>query len=313
MGIGQKFWTLVDRMQRRGAETAERAARDRRIVDAVLAGALGRAEAAGPLYYPIHYLQFLRDCTEGARIAWREVRSDPEPAGDPAGNRFAAMAMALADLPAVELASAEHLARVADALRASVNPATGEREHGDQQRLFSLGASLGVKGRVLHTIVRAMRSTRVVELGTFWGMSAMFLLEALETAGPEAHLTTVELTKLWYAKASALLNARYPGRVSCILGRTKDVVPDLGRTLTGIDLLFHDAGHSREDYVGDFTAALPFLAPGSVVLFDDIRWNDPQFVKTDPRCYEGWMEVTRHPRVRRAGEIGAEMGVVLLR
>lgn len=90
-------------------------------------------------------------------------------------------------------------------------------------------------------------------------------------------------------------------------------MPDLGRTLTGVDLLFHDAGHSGEAYVRDFAAALPFLAPGSVALFDDIRWFDPQLMTTDPKCYEGWMEVTRHPRVRRAGEIGSEMGIVLLR
>ena len=152
----------------------------------------------------------------------------------------------------------------------------------------------------------------MVELGTYWGMSALFLLEALETAGPDAHLTTVELHESIHRKASALIHSRFDGRATCINGPSLQVVPELARTLTGVDLLFHDAEHSGEAYVRDFNAAEPFLAPGALVLFDDIRWFDRGYVATDPKCYEGWMEVTRHPRVRRAIEIGGYMGAVLL-
>jgi predicted O-methyltransferase YrrM len=144
-------------------------------------------------------------------------------------------------------------------------------------------------------------------------MSALFMLEALETAGPDAHLITVEHSEASSRKASALIHAHFNGRATCIHGRTEDVVPDLARTMTGVDMMFHDAGHSGEAYVRDFAAAAAFLAPGSIVLFDDIRWFDRALVSSDPKCYDGWMEVTRHPRVRRAGEIDGYMGVVLLR
>jgi predicted O-methyltransferase YrrM len=313
MSMRQQLVTLLDRVQVRAAETAERTARNRHAVDAVLAWALERAEASGPLYYPVEYLQFLRDCTERSWAVWRELRDDTGLDRDPAARRFTGLLESLSDLPAVEFSGAERLARAADRLRANINPATGQREHGDQQRRFSRAASLGIKGRVLYTIAKVMQSEQVVELGTFVGMSAMFLLEALETAGADAHLTTVELNSDFHARASALIHSRFNGRATCINGRTQDVVPDLARTLTGVDLLFHDAGHSGEAYVRDFVAAEPFMAPGSVVLFDDIRWFDPAVVTSDPKCYDGWMEVTRHPRVRRAGEIDGYMGVVLLR
>lgn len=307
------MWEVLAEIQRRGADATERAARHPRTVEMVLSWALRRAEAAGPLYYPIEYVQFLRACIGGARTGWREIRRDPEPADDPAGDRFAALVETLQSPPAIEFPMAERLARTADAFRANVNPVTGEREPGDNKGWFTLTASLGAKGRILHTIVRTMGSEHVMELGTFWGMSGMFLLEALSTVGPGTHLTTVELTESSHARAQALLTAHYGNLVSCILGRTEEVVPELARTLTGVDFLFHDAGHSREDYVNDFAAALPCLAPGAVVLLDDIHWYDPHWSDTDPRCYEGWMEVTRHPRVRRAGELGEEMGIVLLR
>ena len=311
MNMRQQLVTLLDRVQVRAAETAERTARNRHAVDAVLSWALERAEAEGPLYFPVEYVQFLRNCTERAWATWREIRSDTgEP--DDASRRFNSFVETLGDLPAVEFASAERLARAADRLRANVNPETGMREHGDQQRRFARAASLGEKGRLLHTAVKAMQSEQIVELGTFWGMSALFMLEALETAGPDAHLTTIEFNPDFHRKASALIHSQFNGRATCIAGRTQDVVPDLARTLAGVDLMFHDAGHSGEAYVRDFNAAEPFLAPGAVVLFDDIRWFDRSFTTTDPKCYDGWMEVTRHPRVRRAGEIDGYMGAVLL-
>jgi len=308
----QQLVTLLDRVQVRAAETAERTARNRHAVDAVLSWALDRAEAEGPLYFPVEYVQFLRDCTERTWAVWRELRNDGgEP--DAASRRFNNFVDALTDIPAIEFSSAERLARAADKLRANVNPETGLREHGDQQRRFARAASLGMKGRVLHSAVKAMQSRQIVELGTFWGMSALFMLEALETAGPDAHLTTVEHSADIVRKASALIHSHFDGRATCIHGKTEEVVPDLARTMTGVDLMFHDAGHSGEAYVRDFTAAEPFLAPGAMVLFDDIRWFDRTLVSADPRCYDGWMEVTRHPRVRRAGEIDGYMGAVLLR
>jgi hypothetical protein len=184
MGLRQRLLSMLDRVQVRAAETAERAARNRHAVDAVMAWALERAEAAGPLYYPVEYVQFLRDCTERTWANWRETVGETGPADDPVAKRFANLIDSMANLPAVEFAAAERLAPAADQLRANVNPVTGQREHGDRQRRFSRAASLGIKGRLLFPVAKVMQSTRVVELGTFCGMSAMFILEALETAGP---------------------------------------------------------------------------------------------------------------------------------
>ena len=312
MGMRQKLMTMLDNVQVRAAETAERTARNRRAVDAVLVWALERAQSAGPLHYPVEYVQLLRDCTERSWAVWREIRSDVSHEQDPASQRFANLIESLGDLPAVEFSSAERLGRVADRLRANVNPETGVREHGDQHRYFSRVASLGMKGRVLHTVARVMQSVRVVELGTSRGISALFLLEALETAGPAAHLTTVESTSDFHRRASALIHSLYDGRATCINGTTEDVVPKLARTLSSVDLMLHASGHSGDAFARDFVAAERFLAPGSVVLFDDIRWYDPPQTSNGSKCYDGWMEVTRHSRVRRAGEIDGHLGAVLL-
>jgi predicted O-methyltransferase YrrM len=110
-----------------------------------------------------------------------------------------------------------------------------------------------------------------------------------------------------------MLASRHGGRVRCELGWTRDVLPALAGEIPPVGFLFHDAGHSRGDYVGDFRLALPLLAPGAVVLFDDIDWDDPRFAAVNPRCHRGWMDVVAHPSVVWAVEIGGGMGLALLR
>ena len=93
---------------------------------------------------------------------------------------------------------------------------------------------------------------------------------------------------------------------------TQEALPQMVKSLKGLDFLFHDAGHSKESYIRDFQAVLPILKPGSVALIDDIRWEGERFYKGDPQCYEGWKEIVSHPRVKRAAEISDTMGLVLL-
>jgi predicted O-methyltransferase YrrM len=101
--------------------------------------------------------------------------------------------------------------------------------------------------------------------------------------------------------------------VSCHFGLTQDALPDLARSLKQIDFLFHDAGHSRDEYIRDFNAVVGILSPGSVVLIDDIRWEDPRFSARQAETYRGWREVVGHARVRRAVEIDGNLGLLLLR
>jgi predicted O-methyltransferase YrrM len=91
-------------------------------------------------------------------------------------------------------------------------------------------------------------------------------------------------------------------------------VAEMGRAF---DLMFHDADHSGDSYVGDFGRVLPVLKPGAVVVFDDIRWQRDASARplgSSPQmdCHAGWLRVTEHPRVRRAVEVDRSIGIVLL-
>ncbi|MGZ8219131.1 O-methyltransferase [Methylomagnum sp.] len=285
--------------------------RDDSNLDIVLPWALAKSEAA--IRFPVAYVELLRTCLEIKTLSITTVKSKGEDHNHDYVRHFAALLGALADLPPLELAVAEKLAQVADSLFGDTRPVESGSWAGDISAHFAMSSSFGHKGRILATIIRFMRCGYCLELGTAYGMSALFMLEALAVNGPDTRLITVEGSELAHQITSELLENRYPGRVSCEYGWTSQVLPRLAQTLNPLDFLFHDAGHSRNDYINDFQTLLPLLPPGAVVLFDDINWYDPRFASTDPQCHKGWLEVANHPRVLWAVEMDQEMGLVLLK
>lgn len=270
------------------------------------------AKAGEEIRFPVAYLEFLRTCLERKRFPITTVKKNRSGHDQDSARRFASLLGALSTLPAIEFAVAARLARVADTFHSNPGNFQSNSWFGDIRAHFEMTSSFGHKGRILTTIIRFMRCSRCLELGTAYGMSALFILEALAAQGLDTQLTTVEGSETLYEIASRLLDSRFQGRVSCEYGWTSHVLPRLAGNLIPVNFMFHDAGHSRQDYVGDFQAALPLLAPGAVVLIDDINWNDPRFASTNPQCREGWLAVASHARVMWAVEIGQEMGLVLL-
>ena len=143
-------------------------------------------------------------------------------------------------------------------------------------------------------------------------MSALFVLYALSANKEEGHLTTVEGWEPQFSISSGLLKERFGDMVCSCFGRTEETLPSVVASMESIDFLFHDAGHSRKDYTRDFDVVIQKIAPGAVVLFDDIRWEDPRFQDSPPETYRGWREVVEHPRVKQAVEIGENLGLILI-
>ena len=311
MSVRGSLVTSFARAIDRGSRVAERSSRDRHNLDVVLQWALQRIGSRTVLF-PGAYIELLRSCLEQTRLTITDVKVDPRAPSDLSGRRFSSLVEALRQLPPVEFSTAAEIALVADSYRGNLTPIEVHEWTGDVGSLFEISSCKGKKGRILTTIVRFTRSSQCLELGTAYGMSALFVLEALKAGDAAARLTTLEGWDLLFSLSSPMLTARHGNRVSCRLGSTQDALPGLVKSLGPLDFVFHDAGHSRDDYVRDFLAILPGVRPGAVVLIDDIRWEDPRFFQGTPRCYEGWLELVNHPRVQRAVEIDGAMGLLLV-
>ena len=286
--------------------------RDDANLDIVLAWALQKGSARQDILFPVAYLDLLRGCMEKKILNIKAIKKNLGTNGDISAKQFASLVDALRNLPPIEFTIADDIARIADSLRGNQSPMKTDHWAGDIRSHFEMTSSFGDRGRILTAVIRYTRSRHCLELGTAYGMSALFMLEALKAQGEDTHLTTVEGSQLQHLTASQILKTRYGDRVSCEYGWTGQVLPQMIKSISPVNFLFHDAGHSRKDYTSDFHTLLPVLAPGAVVLIDDINWNDPRFYSGNPQCYKGWREVVSHPRVRWAVEIDNSMGLLLV-
>ena len=128
------------------------------------------------------------------------------------------------------------------------------------------------------------RPSNILELGSFEGLSACFVLWRL----PEAHLTCVDTfggspehaamevdhsqLEEVFDRNIALVDGR---RVRKIVGESVDALLELGRSGERFDLVYVDASHLALDVIVDAALAWPLLVPGGVLVFDDYEWRSP--------------------------------------
>ena len=267
-----------------------------------------RRHAPEQLSDPARYAAFLGSCFGPLAFGVRELRGEDSPGGT-AGLCFQTLIDHLqAAVFPLAAADAARIGAIADSLLADRRPFDRDTWAGDVGLHAGAASSFARKGRLLAEIVRIMRVDTALELGTAYGLSALFIDTALPDSG---RLVTVERSQPQYDVAGEVFARSGSGRIEQAGGATSWVLPDLAKSLSAADFLFHDAAHSGEAYVEDFAAAEPMLGPGAVVLYDDIRWTDPR-LGGDTGTYAGWKQLTAHPRVRAAAELDREFGLLLL-
>jgi predicted O-methyltransferase YrrM len=293
-------------------EQWQRSTRASRNVELVLSSVLA-SPSLPSLHFPVQFIELLRGCIEEASPHnIRELKVESQ-SPDLAGKRFSTLKEELRrGLPPIPWSVASEIALVADRSRNLSDTLEIRNWAGDMGIHFDRSSSFGKKGRLLFNIIRFMRSGRCLELGTAYGMSGLFILASINKYSPSGSLVTVEGWEKLAAISSPILKQRYAEIVSCYIGETKKVLPEITSSLGKIDFLFHDSGHSRSDYINDFECVVNNLAPGAVVLFDDIRWESPHFSDKNADTYGGWTTVAANSRVRQAIEIDDSLGLLLL-
>ena len=149
-------------------------------------------------------------------------------------------------------------------------------------------------GRFLGMLVAFGRPRRILEVGTFTGYSALSMAEALPADG---RIVTLELSADHAALAQRHIDASpYADRIEIRLGPAIETL----RTLQGpFDLVFIDA--DKQGYVDYYEAALPLLAPGGLLVADNVLWNglvlDPQPDERTAAIIRFNEHVARDPRV----------------
>ena len=124
------------------------------------------------------------------------------------------------------------------------------------------------QGAFMNLLVKLMGATRILEIGTFTGYSALAM-----ALGTEARITCADINGEWTAMARRYWQkAGVDGRIDLSLDGGKAVIARLLPAGAGtFDLVFIDA--DKPSYDSYYEGALKLLRPGGVVLIDNTLWS----------------------------------------
>lgn len=125
-----------------------------------------------------------------------------------------------------------------------------------------------VEGTLLSFLVRLSSATRVFEVGTFTGYSALSMAEALPEGGT---LVTCDIDPIAIAIAKSFFDKSPHGsKIEVREGDALDTIRRLDPS-ERFDLIFVDADKSR--YPDYYDALLPHLDPGALFIADNTLWS----------------------------------------
>jgi len=155
---------------------------------------------------------------------------------------------------------AEKLSSPEDNLLHEVNRRTVE-EHREHHML-----SGHLQGKVLEMISYMLRPSRILEIGTFTGYSALCLAKGLT---PEGKLHTIELRETDARTAKGyFMRSHYADQIILHTGNALDIVPQLDEEW---DLVFIDA--DKPAYIEYFKLVLPKVRKNGFILADNIFFH----------------------------------------
>ncbi len=136
-------------------------------------------------------------------------------------------------------------------------------------------------------ITRKLEPDTVIETSVHRGVSALFILQALEDNGkgmlysidlPYASYTTdrKEITKssLPENKMGICVQTRLRNRWKLILGNSRKELPALLEKVKNVDIFLHDSEHTFNHMMWEFETVWPYLNNNGVLISDDIEWSD---------------------------------------
>ncbi|CAN7632685.1 DUF1442 domain-containing protein [Rhizobium rhizogenes] len=137
----------------------------------------------------------------------------------------------------------------------------GGRDGGQDRRMRAVGPETG---RLLNIIAKSLKAPNILELGTSFGYSGIWLAEAARATG--GRLITMELHD--YKSAYARDMAVKAGLASHIDFKVGDAVQMISELTVGVDLVLVDLW--KDLYVPCLEAFYPKLNPGAIIIADNM-------------------------------------------
>lgn len=123
-----------------------------------------------------------------------------------------------------------------------------------------------LQGRVLAAFSHMLRPTRILEIGTYTGYSALCLVEGLQPGGI---LHTIDKNKTLAATVNGYFEqAGVAHKIKYHIGKAADIIPQLDEVF---DLVFIDA--DKKNYSHYYNLILDCTRPGGFIIVDNVLWG----------------------------------------
>lgn len=156
------------------------------------------------------------------------------------------------------------------------------------------------EGEFLFRLARHYKPRNVLELGTAFGISTMYLamgyrnchIITLEGCTDTLHIAQHNFTRLGL------------GNIEEICGNFNEKLPEALKRLKTVDLVFFDGNHKQEATLQYFDECLNYIQNNTIFVFDDINYS--REMKT------AWENIRQHPLVTVSIDLFF-MGIVFFR
>jgi predicted O-methyltransferase YrrM len=155
---------------------------------------------------------------------------------------------------------------------------------------------------LLFNVIRKMKPSSCVELGSCVGISAAYQAAALRING-SGRLVTLEGSPAIADLAQDTFDLLGLENVREVRGPFQEKMAGVLTESQPIDYFFNDGHHDRDAVLRYFDHATPFLSSNAIVIFDDISWS--------PGMREAWNSIEADKRVAVSVDL-TSMGIALI-
>ena len=128
----------------------------------------------------------------------------------------------------------------------------------------------------LHLIIKTSKIKKILEIGTFTGLSSLTMSLALPDNGKlialDKNVKTTEVAEKFFKKA------KQENKIKTIIKSALVTLHDLKKENVKFDLIFIDA--DKENYINYFNESLDLICKDGLIVIDNVLWHGEVIDKT---------------------------------
>lgn len=150
-------------------------------------------------------------------------------------------------------------------------------EYPSKKKPYPLEYTLDNKsGLFLYILCKIIKPEKVVETGVAYGLSSMYILQALSENKRGKLYSIDSVFSPWQSKE--MIGSAIPSRLhenwNLVFGSSSDNLKKTLSSLGSLDLFFHDSLHTYKNMQFEFETAWPFVNIGGFLVSDDVSGNN---------------------------------------